>query len=52
MLNALVLTCPFALSPDLLTLQTAAEIEVQSEFSCKLLAQIRVSHVETHFESR
>jgi hypothetical protein len=56
MLNALVLICPFALSPDLRTQQTAVETinvsEAQSEFSCKLLAQIRANHVESHFESR
>jgi hypothetical protein len=56
MLKALVLICPFALSPDLCAPQTAAEIigvsEAQSEFTCKILAQIRANHVESHFVSR
>ena len=56
MLNALVLICSFALSPDNCTQQTASEIisvsEARSEFSCRLLAQIRANHVESHFGSR
>ena len=56
MFKALVLICPFSLSPDICVQQTAAEIisvsEAQSEFSCRLLAQIRANHVESHFEAR